>query len=52
MMIDVVDNFLNENNFDEIFNIVSSNNFPWFTVDRLNENADNDNDFQLNLIEI
>lgn len=47
MMIDVVDNFLNENNFDEIFNIVSSNNFPWFTVDRLNENADNDNDFQL-----
>ena len=46
-MIDVIDNFLNENNFDEIFNIVSSNNFPWYTVDRLNENADNDNDFQL-----
>ena len=46
-MIDVVDNFLNEKDFDEVFNTISSNNFPWFTIDRLNENADNDNDFQL-----
>ena len=46
-MIDVVDNFLNEKDFDEVFNTISSNNFPWFTVDRLNDKADNDNDFQL-----
>jgi hypothetical protein len=42
---EIKDNFLDKDIFDDVFKIITSNGFPWYTVDNVNP-ASKDDDFQ------
>ena len=42
---EIKDNFLDKDIFDDVFKTITSNGFPWYTVDNVNP-ASKDDDFQ------
>jgi|TARA_X000001316_G_C922117_1_gene36941 hypothetical protein len=45
-MIKIIDNFLDKEDFERIYNMFNSNDFPWYYSDWVNGKGDNPNDFQ------